>query len=232
MQTIIIATIKEWNIKNYFALKEKYKKEFHFELVTNHEELTLEYVQQLNPKYIIFPHWSWIIPKEIYKNYECIVFHMTDLPYGRGGSPLQNLITNQIYDTKISALKVSDGLDSGDIYLKTDFNIEFGSATEIFEKASTITFNELIPMFFHKTITPKPQEGEITTFKRRTPEQSNLNTTESISIKTLYDFIRMLDAEGYPKAFFALEKFNIELSDVQLKDNTLSGKFEVKENEK
>jgi len=34
----------------------------------------------------------WIILKEIFENYEIILFHMTDLPYGRGGSPLQNLI--------------------------------------------------------------------------------------------------------------------------------------------
>ena len=59
-----------------------------------------------------------IILTKIYENYESILFHMTDLPYGRGGSPLQNLITNKIYNTKITAIKVSKELDEGDIYLK------------------------------------------------------------------------------------------------------------------
>ena len=59
-----------------------------------------------------------IIPKKIYSNYDCIVFHMTDLPYGRGGSPLQNLIVRGHKETKISALNVQSGLDTGDIYLK------------------------------------------------------------------------------------------------------------------
>ena len=31
--------------------------------------------------------------QEIHENYKCIIFHMTDLPFGRGGSPLQNLIS-------------------------------------------------------------------------------------------------------------------------------------------
>ena len=43
---------------------------------------------------------------------------MTDLPYGRGGSPLQNLIANKIYDTKISAIRAEGGIDTGRIYLK------------------------------------------------------------------------------------------------------------------
>ncbi len=33
--------------------------------------------------------------------FECVCFHMTDVPYGRGGSPLQNLIIRepQEYET-------------------------------------------------------------------------------------------------------------------------------------
>ena len=44
------------------------------------------------PKYIFFPHWSKKVDTKIVNNYECVCFHETDLPYGRGGSPIQNLI--------------------------------------------------------------------------------------------------------------------------------------------
>ncbi len=70
---------------------------------------------------------------------------MTDLPFGRGGSPFQKLIVREIYDTKISALRVENGLDTGDIYLKEDFNIAIGSAEENFIKLSNIIFNKMIP---------------------------------------------------------------------------------------
>jgi len=38
---------------------------------------------------------------------------MTDLSYGRGGSPLQNLIVRGYKDTMISALWIEKELDSG-----------------------------------------------------------------------------------------------------------------------
>ena len=227
MQNIIIATIKEWNISNYFKLKEIYKDKYNFHLITTKDELTTINIDQLKPKYIFFPHWSWIIPKNIYDNFDCIVFHMTDLPYGRGGSPLQNLMVQGIYDTKISALKVDDGLDTGDIYLKEDFNISSGNAQEIFTKLSIIIFNKMIPKLLLSDKLPQKQVGKIVNFKRRTHAQSNINTLDNKSLDKLYDFIRMLDGEGYPKAFYELENLKFEYMDIEKKHNKLIGRFEV-----
>jgi len=231
MDNIIIATIKEWNILNYFGLKKKYENQFNFYLITDKDELTKEYIEEVNPKYIFFPHWSWIIPREIYKDFECIVFHMTDLPYGRGGSPLQNLIVRGVYDTKITALKVEEGLDTGDIYLQENFNISVGSAEEIFINLSNVVFEKMIPKFLASNLIAKQQIGKITTFKRRIEKDSNLQTVKSENIITVYDFIRMLDAEGYPKAYIEFDNFKIEFSEVSMKSNKLTGRFEVTNNE-
>ncbi|MDZ7775688.1 MAG: hypothetical protein U5L09_08890 [Bacteroidales bacterium] len=76
-----------------------------FKIINKKEELSLELLKKITPEYVFFPHWSYIIPESIFNNYECIVFHMTDLPFGRGGSPLQNLISRGYKETKISALK-------------------------------------------------------------------------------------------------------------------------------
>jgi len=230
MQNIVIATIKEWNISNYFKLKERYKKKYSFHLITNKDELTEEYIKRLKPLYIFFPHWSWIISENIYNNFNCIVFHMTDLPYGRGGSPFQNLIIREVYDTKISALKVDDSLDRGDIYMKEDFNISQGSAQENFTKLSNIIFEKMIPTMLESNIVPKKQVGKVVHFKRRTQEQSNIALLENKSIHKLYDFIRMLDGEGYPKAFQQLENLKIEYMNITKKDNQLSGNFTIYQN--
>lgn len=227
MKNIVIATIKKWNIDNYFNLKTTFKDIYSFNLITSKEELNLENLKNINPKYIFFPHWSWIIPKDVYENYECIVFHMTDLPYGRGGSPLQNLIINKIYNTKISAIKVSKNLDEGDIYLKEDFDISKGNAQEIYEKASNIIFNKMIPKIIKETTALKKQEGEIVIFKRRTPEESNINSLKEICLNDLYDFIRMLDAQSYPKAYIKINNIKIEFSNASLENNILKGNFEV-----
>lgn len=228
---ILIATIKDWNINNFYEFKKKFEDKYNLYLITNKDDLIYQNVKDLNPKYIFFPHWSWLIPNEIYENYECILFHMTDLPYGRGGSPLQNLILNKIYTTKISAIKVTKELDEGDIYLKEDFDISKGSAKEIYENASNLIFKKLIPNIIKKNIVPKKQEGDIVLFKRRTPEQSNIKTLNDISINNLYDFIRMLDAPSYPKAYLELDNLKIELSEVIIKDGKLEGRFEVSKDE-
>ena len=231
MKNIVIATIKEWNINNYFELKKELENEYSFYLISNKDELSLEKIEKINPKYIFFPHWSWIIPENIYKNYECILFHMTDLPYGRGGSPLQNLIINKVYNTKISAIKVSKELDEGDVYLKEDFDISKGSANEIYINASKLIFKKLIPNILRQNPTPVRQEGDVVNFKRRTPEQSNIKMLNDVSIANLYDFIRMLDAPSYPKAYLELDNFKMELFEVIIKDGKLEGRFEVSKDE-
>ena len=230
MQTIVIATLKEWNIKNYFRLKEKYGTRYHFELITNKEQLTKEALEPLEPSYIFFPHWSWMIPEDVFSSFECIVFHMTDLPYGRGGSPLQNLILNEIYDTKITALKVDGGIDSGDIYLKESLDISLGSAEEIYMKVSDIIFERMIPNIIENNLIPIKQSGDVVKFQRRKPQESDITKLRNKSLHKMYDFIRMLDAEGYPKAYIELDDLRIEFSEVHLKNKKLTGRFEVKEN--
>lgn len=205
---IVIATIKSWNI-------EKAKKlisgnpQLKIQLITNKEDLTFENIRKFKPKYIFFPHWSWIIPRDIYENFECVVFHMTDLPFGRGGSPLQNLIVRGVMETKISAIRVVKDIDAGDVYLKSDLGLE-GTATEIFVRGSEVVFGEMIPKILSESIEPKPQQGEPVIFKRRTPDQSDISGLGDIS--KVYDHIRMLDAEGYPQAFVETDGLKIEFS--------------------
>ena len=65
-----------------------------FVLINRKEELTFEQLRVIKSRYVFLPHWSYLVPENVYENYECIIFHMTDVPFGRGGSPLQNLISN------------------------------------------------------------------------------------------------------------------------------------------
>ena len=228
-KSIVVATIKSWNICNTELLEKNIKENFNVVLISKKEDLKHENLEKINPKYIFFPHWSWIIPKEIYNNFECIVFHMTDLPFGRGGSPLQNLIIRKVYDTKISALRVNEGIDTGKVYMKRDFSIAEGNANSIFTNLSNMIFHEMIPYILNNHLIPKKQTGTITTFTRRSPEESNMNNSSLMKLHDVYDFIRMLDGEGYPKAFILLGKLKIFLSDVEYINEKLYGKFEIVE---
>jgi len=231
---IVIATIKPWNINNANKLKDILRsKKIEVFIITNKEEFNFENLKKVNPKYIFLPHWSWKIPKEIYKNFECIGFHITDLPFGRGGSPLQNLISRKIYKTKITAFRIEQDLDAGKIYLKKDFYIGLGSAEEIFITASEIIFFEMIPFILEKNPVPYEQKGKVVKFVRRKPEESNLEIAVNNfkNLRDFYDFIRMLDGEGYPKAFLKIGKFKILFSEVHMRTDKLVGRFEVLEDE-
>ena len=192
--------------------------------IRNKEELLYEKLLKIQPDYIFFPHWSHIIPKEIYENFKCVIFHMTDLPFGRGGSPLQNLLVRGIYQTKISAITCVQELDAGDVYLKKKFSIETGSASEIFSRAG-----ELISTMIDEIITTNPiplkQTGTITKFLRRKANMSNIEDIEDI--QTLYDYIRMLDCDGYPKAFLEKGAFRYEFSNASLKNNILNTTIQI-----
>ncbi len=226
MQKYLIVTIKTWNINNFYRYTKNWEGEWH--LISKKEDFNLENIDKITPIKIFFVHWSWIIPREIFEKYECILFHMTDLPYGRGGSPMQNLIIRGIYDTKISALRVVQELDAGDIYLKKPLNLEQGTAEKIFTKASDIIYN-MINEILTKDLKPKPQVGEIVKFTRRNPEDSNLKGLNNL--KRIYDYIRMLDGEGYPPAYLEINDIKYEFFKPTLKNNELEAKVIIKKKE-
>ena len=213
---IIIATIKSWNIEQAKKLREQQKGIHEIRIFTEKDELTYDSVRDFNPDYILFPHWSYYIPQEITDVWECVVFHMTDLPYGRGGSPLQNLIVRGHKDTKISALRVTAQLDGGPIYMKRSLSLE-GSAQEIFVRCSEVIFHEMIPCFLNGKPEAVPQSGEPVIFKRRKPEDSEI--TADMELNNIYDYIRMLDAEGYPRAYIDYGGYRLSFEDAKLDDS-------------
>lgn len=192
-----------------------------FAMIFEPSQLNLQKLQELNPSYIFFVHWSHIIPAEIYENFECVVFHMTDLPFGRGGSPLQNLIVRQVYETKISAIKCTKEIDAGPIYCKEPFSIAKGKAGEIYLEAGVIIL-KMIKKIIHENLFPVEQKGEVVTFKRRSVKDGDVANLENLS--QVFDYIRMLDAPGYPAAFFENKNFRFEFSDASFDSNKINAK--------
>lgn len=221
--TYVIATSRSWNEILARRLAEKTGHTFH--LITRPDELTAERLLALSPRYVFFPHWSHIIPQAVYSRHECVIFHMTDVPYGRGGSPLQNLILRGHSDTRLTALRCQAELDAGPVYLKRPLGLD-GSASEIFLRAATI-IEEMIEAITREEPTPQPQQGTPVVFKRRTPEESDLTHANVRNLNDFFDFIRMLDADGYPRAFLKVYGHRVEFSRVQLEQDKLVGTFTI-----
>ena len=214
----VIATVKSWNIDQFYNLKAKYPDK-DFVLVNSKDDLSMSFLKEYNPRIIFFPHWSWIIPEEIYGNYECVVFHSTDLPFGRGGSPIQNLLVRGIYNTKVSAIKVCPDIDAGPVYIKEPVYIGDGSIDQILSNISDIIFKKMIPRFLDEELIPVEQAGTVVSFCRRKPEQSEIPA--GLSQRQLYDYIRMLDGEGYPPAFIKYNDGKIVLTNAVFENDTV-----------
>lgn len=92
---------------------------------------------------------------------------MTDLPFGRGGSPLQNLIVRGINETQLTALRCVAALDAGPIYMKRRLSL-FGTDEEILLRASKLT-EEMIESIVSEQPTPQPQVGGADKFRSAHP---------------------------------------------------------------
>lgn len=210
--SIIIVSNKEWHRKYVKEIATRTNKDVIY--IDNKECITYDYLHTLQPEWVFFPHWSYIIPAEVYENMNCVIFHMTDLPFGRGGSPLQNLIARGIYETKLSALKCTAQLDAGDIYIKQPLSL-WGTAEEIYLRAAELTKEMIIQIVKEKPQLHK-QQGEPVVFRRRKPSEGDIGKFKSLS--EVFDYIRMLDADTYPPAFLDKNNLHIEFTRASLKD--------------
>ena len=210
MTDYALATVRSWNLVCYAERRSSLPGNWH--LFADPKNLTAERIRTISPRYLFFPHWSWKVPEEIFSQSETILFHMTDLPYGRGGSPLQNLIQRGHSSTMISAIRMEKSLDTGAVYLKRPLNLS-GSAAQIFKRASDIIF-DMIAEIVETEPKAVPQQGQPTIFSRRTPDMSVVPKIGEP--EQLYNHIRMLDAPGYPPAFIDYGEFRISLTDASI----------------
>ena len=117
--------------------------------------------------------------------------------------------------TKLSAIQCVEEMDAGDIYLKRDLSL-LGTAEEIYTKASVL-MGEMIFEIVQKNIVPVEQRGKVVNFRRRKRAESNISDLSTLA--QVFDYIRMLDAEGYPRAFMKTENLRFEFCSADLKSN-------------
>ena len=223
MQPIVIASPHKRNDSLENQLRERLTRR-EIVRISDKTSLTLETLEQLKPEYIFFPHWSWIIPHEIHAQFVCIIFHMTDLPYGRGGSPLQNLIVRGHTETMLTALRCVKEIDAGPIYSKQKLSLQ-GSAEEILQRASNLMVDMVVSIVANSQ-EPVAQQDPVVEFKRRQPKDGDISAIESL--EQIYDFIRMLDGDGYPPAFIDTPVLRLEFSEANLDSDFVEARVRIR----
>lgn len=217
----IVASSKLWHLEIFKKISQNEVNKWVY--VATPDDLDLA-VRTTAPRYIFFLHWNWQVPREIWSKHECVCFHMTDLPFGRGGSPLQNLILAGVRETKVTALRMVEEIDAGPVYAKRTMSLE-GRAEEIYLRAGQLSW-ELIHWIIIMNPEPIPQQGDVTLFKRRKPDQSLLPTQGSI--EKMYDHIRMVDASTYPLAFILHGEFRLEFSHAEIQSDEIHAQVVIR----
>lgn len=214
MISYVVASSRDW-FKNH--LKSPDYEKLNIVEISNKDDLNPQVLNKINPRYIFFPHWSWIVEPEIYEKFECVVFHTAPLPFGRGGSPIQNMIIRGMEKSPLCAIKMTSIIDGGAIYDSMDVSLH-GTITEIFSGIAQAT-DKLIVKICQNNPEPRDQTGEITVFKRLTYADNEL--LPQYSIKAIYDRVRMVDGSGYSKAYINFGDYKIEFSQAKILNNEL-----------
>ena len=134
MKKIIIVSSSDYFKKKIIIKNVK------FLFFNKQSELSLKNLKRIKPNIIFFPYWHWKVDSKILDKFLCIGFHTAPLPYGRGGSPVQNQIIRGKKKSQICAIKYNNIIDGGDVFLDKYFSK--GTANEIFKNI----FDKIIVM--------------------------------------------------------------------------------------
>lgn len=143
-----------------------------------------------------------IIGADVRQKYDhTLVIHASDLPKGRGWSPMAWEVLAGADRVTVSLLNAEDGVDSGDIWQKRRFVLD---GTELLADLNDKLFETELELMdwaldHCDNATPEPQTGEPTMWPRRMPADSEIDPNKPLAES--FDTIRVADPDRFP-AFF------------------------------
>lgn len=82
---------------------------------TLRDESVVNHLKSLKPDFIIVAAYGKILPKSVLDIAPCINLHGSILPKYRGASPIQSMVLNNDNVFGVTAMKMDEGLDNGDM---------------------------------------------------------------------------------------------------------------------
>lgn len=161
MKHYLVATQRPWGVTTFRRVKRAGE-----EWILHDDKFGLEdSIQAMKPRYLFFLNWSSYVPTDILAMTDCVNFHCTPLPYGRGGGPIENLILRGHTETTMTAHRMVEELDAGPIYGVRGPVSLAGTKEEILDRFVE-PCSELIRWIVEKEPEPMEQVGEVVIFKR------------------------------------------------------------------
>ena len=137
------------------------------------------------------------------RNLKNLVVHESDLPKGRGFAPVAWQVLNKENIIPVCLLEIdTDGeVDSGNIIYKGYINLEGHELMPEIRRNQAVITKDLCLRYISEVTLPegKSQEGMVTYYPRRWPQDSKLDPM--LSIAEQFELLRIVDNHDYP-AFF------------------------------
>lgn len=141
----------------------------------------IDEMKNLQPDLICVVAYGKILPKELLEipKLGCINVHGSLLPKYRGAAPIQWAVLNGEKTTGITTMYMDEGMDTGDIILKKEVNIEDDETTgQLWERLSKIGADlliETIKEIEKGTVKRKKQSEEFTLAPMLSKEIANID---------------------------------------------------------
>ncbi len=157
------------------------------------------------------------------KNKNNLVVHESDLPKGRGWSPLTWQVLEGAKSIPVTLFEAADKVDSGPIYLQEKIDLHGSELIEDLRCLQANSTNHLCRVFVagypHILNKAHAQNGDATYYRRRYPVDSQLDPDKTV--REQFNLLRVSDNLRYPVWFeldgnkyrLKIEKFNVENND-------------------
>lgn len=193
---ILIDDPKSWFMPYGIELKKK--------LINKKNEVYL--IQQASEEYsgdICFMlSCIHLVSKKFLSQFQhCIVVHASDLPQGKGFSPLQWQILEGKNEIVLTLIEVDEQADHGPYYLKNTVSFD---GHELLPDLRRKMAQKIIKMCLYyvgqyDTLTAKQQEGEESIYRRRNAKDDEIDINKSI--KEQWNHLRTADNQRHPLWF-------------------------------
>ena len=178
------------------------------------------------PDLMVTAAWGQLLSKENLEipKYGCINVHGSLLPKYRGAAPIQWAVVDGEKKTGITIMMTDVGLDTGDILLVKEIEIDPGeTAGELFDRLAelgAVALKEAIAKIAAGSITRTPQDHEKATVCRQIKkEQGRIDF--SLSAQRVHDLVRGMNP--WPSAFAMMGDTVVKIHKTRLTGTPANG---------
>lgn len=179
------------------------------------------------PEIIVVVAYGKILPPYVlrFPQYGCINVHASLLPKYRGAAPIQRSIIDGEKVTGVTTMYMSEGLDTGDMLLKSDVEILNNDNFETLHDKLAAKGADLIVKTLDKisdgTLAPQRQDDSLSTYAHMITKETAL-IDWSKDIYSIHNQVRGLFP--VPKAFTFYEKKQLKICRTEPTDNKTDSK--------